>query len=202
MNLIDLTKVLDDGKHAATPAGAVGVVAVHRIWFDDWPLEREATVLEICERFLHDPAVSKYTGGELAYHVMIDKTGAAYQTLPLYELGRHAARWNVPAIGVGVLGDTRQRPATRPQYNTLVDVCAELVQALGHSPRDIVRVAQGEARALAGHDELPGGSADPAKRCPGRFLPMDQLRDDVAGIIAAQARQRLLAAGAVLRRSA
>jgi hypothetical protein len=57
-------------------------------------------------------------------------------------------------------------------------------------------------RVIKGHDGLPGGSANPSKRCPGLLLPMNPLRADVADVVKDGARQRLYEAGLVFTKAA
>lgn len=171
------------------------LVVVHRIWFDFWPLDKEVNAIEIYQEFLFNEEVAKVTGGELPYSVLVDRNGECWQGLSVNDVGKHAKRWNTPAIGVGVIGDFRQQSPTRAQYTALADFLAELLPSIGRMPHEWVLERGQNVQALSGHDELPDGSSDPNKKCPGRFLPMAQLRDDVARIIQAQAGQRLSALG-------
>jgi hypothetical protein len=51
---------------------------------------------------------------------------------------------------------------------------------------------------VAGHDELPEGSNDPDKRCPGAYLSRRDLRRDVALGMERQAMARLMAGSGVV----
>ena len=75
-------------------------------------------------------------------------------------------------IGVALIGDFRQRPPTEAQRLAAVRLCADLAQELMLKPE-----------AIVGHDELKEGSSDPDKECPGRYLPLPELRDEVRRII-------------------
>jgi hypothetical protein len=194
--LINIIEDCDDGKRSERSLDAVEALAVHRIGFDDWTQAQleAASPIEIARRFIDDPEVAKYTGGELAYTLLLDHKGVWWQCLRLGDTGKHARRWSVPAIGVGVIGDFRVRPPTPVQRAALVDGLARLAHAFGIDPLGRFGAYPTVPR-LAGHDELPGGSADPKKRCPGKFLPMADLRRDVALAIPRMAQAELLAAG-------
>lgn len=194
-NIIEL---VDDKKPHYRDAWGLNTVGIHRIWFDDWELDEEHTPVEICRRFIDDPDIAKYTRGELAYTIMIDAVGRRWQILELSDIGQHASVWNTPALGIGVIGDFRKRPPTRAQMIALIDLCSDLCPALGIDPMGKSSHRGLEAPSLAGHDELPRGSKDATKRCPGNLLPMDQLRWDVAAMIKATAQQRVLRDGLVL----
>lgn len=190
-SVVDLTREVDDGIARARTPGGLAVFAVHRIWLPNTPLDAAVSPEEICELLMHVPE----TGGELAYAALFAPDGRIWQVLPLYELGAHARKWNPVAAGLAVMGDPRSKPLTRPQYNALVDFCAEALPAIGRMPQEQVHYRGFTVHALSGHDELPDSSNDETKECPGRYLPMAQLREDVAAAIAAGAQQRLIAAG-------
>jgi hypothetical protein len=93
---------------------------------------------------------------------------------------------------VALIGDPRRKPPSTRQRNALVDILALLSVGFGF---DLFRVVKA-------HDELPGGSADPSRRCPGPLLPMNPLRADVADVVKDGARQRLYEAGLVFTKAA
>lgn len=158
MNLTDIISIVDDGKPAVRDLYKIMTLAIHRI--DRW-----GTPIEICKRFTSDPDVMKYTGGEIPYTFFITDTGEVHQALKLGDVGKHARRWNVPAIGIAVIGDFRREVPPAVQLAALTNLCFELITALGITPEEV-----------RGHDELEGGSADPTKKCPGKNLSMDWLR--------------------------
>lgn len=169
----------------------VRCLAIHRILFED-----TMDPVAIARKFVDDPEVSKYTGGETPYTFLVI-SNTVYQCLPLSDVGKHAKRWNFPAIGVGVVGDFRLCAPPSRQYNTLVDLCALLLPSFGLEPFEYVDHNGVSAPSLAGHSELIGGSQDPAKKCPGDKLSMEKLRKDVSDIMITRARQDMLAAGVV-----
>ena len=139
---------------------AVSRIIVHRI---DGLGE---SAIEICDRFQTDPDVAKYTGGENPYHFFILRSGQVEQACPLVEMTYHARRFNLAGIGVACIGDFRKHEPPQEQWRSLVDLCAVL-----RIWRELV---------IVGHTEL-GSSAtsDPAKECPGRYLPISGLIQDV-----------------------
>lgn len=181
MNVIDVIKQCDDGKPAVRDLANVTMLAIHRI--DRW-----GTAIDICKRFTTDPEVMKYTGGEVPYTFFVGEAGEVWQALPLADIGRHARRWNVPAIGIAVIGDFRKDVPPAVQLTKLEALCFELIKALGITPDDV-----------KGHDELPDGSADPTKRCPGKNLSMDHLRSKLKTMASVDQRgSRLRAAGFIV----
>ena len=104
----------------------------------------------------------------MPYPLLIDSVGRLTQTVPLRVVTPHARSFNPQGLGVGCIGDFRQRPPTAAQYATLVRTVAHLLERCGLGPE-----------AIRGHDELSGGSADPDKICPGQHLPLPALRTAV-----------------------
>lgn len=102
------------------------------------------------------------TYGRIPYHAVVDLRANIQQILPLSLMGAHAIGYNWRSWGVAVVGDTDQRPATADQWEALVWVCSSLAVA----NRGLI---------ISGHTSLPGASADPTKRCPGRYLPVTRL---------------------------
>lgn len=156
---IDVIEQCADGKVAVKDLEGIDTVAIHRIGKS---LGEDA--ITICRRFIDDPEVAKFTGGEVPYTFIIGETGTLWQCLPVSEIGAHARRWNAQALGVGCIGDFRRHDMPPAQLQQLVKLCAALQYAF---PKGLV---------IKGHDELPGGSSNPKKRCPGDRLKMDEVR--------------------------
>jgi len=204
----NVTTDVDDGRHRQRDSGALNRIAVHRCGVDlVWDNLIGYDAISICEAFTgRNPKwaeVAKATGGEIPYSFMIggnlgpdEFDGVIWQTLPVLEIGAHARRWNTTAIGVAMISDPRVRAVSDAQRQALIDLVSELCQAFKINP-------EGSDRSgvwyLAGHDELPGSSSDPNKRCPGKHAPMGELRASVAMKIArankVEALNRLVAAG-------
>ena len=191
---VDIRAEVDDGKvHLRDPWAAERIV-VHRILFGDLDPDSERIAIDTCLRFVEDENIVSVTGGELPYCVLIDGRGVKSLALAFSDIGRHARKYNSKSLSVAVIGDTRKKPPTRQQYNETVDCLAELCPAHDIDP---LGADSADVPYLAGHDEFPGGSSDPNKQCPGIYMPMAQVRHDVADRIANNARQRLLAAKGV-----
>jgi hypothetical protein len=190
VKIIDISKQVDDGKKRIRDFSAVDTIAVHRV---GWILKRDGslsskigdTAEEICEAFTSNPEVSKYTGGEIAYTLMVERDGTIKQCLPVDEIGAHARRWNKQAIGVACIGDFRHEEMGPDQRSALEDLLTLLCLSFNLDP----------LRAIRGHDELPGGSANPEKRCPGNRLIMGDLRRSVKALIQERGREELTEAG-------
>lgn len=113
-----------------------------------------------------------YIGGNLGPE---DCDGVVWQALPLDEIGHHGRRFSRGHIGIGVIGDFREKPPSKTQLRTLVSVCSDLCIGLGLDPY----------KAIKGHGEIEGshdGTKSPGRHnaCPGDLLNMFTLRDDVA----------------------
>jgi hypothetical protein len=204
LTIINVIDLVDDGKPAPRNFDQCDTVAVHRCGKDlIYGIDLGDTAEEICAHFTgrndRYPDVAKATGGQLAYSLMIGGDlgdprwdGVIWQCLPVDDVGFHARRWSKPAIGVALIADPRKKPPSAKQRDALIDLLALLSVGFGFDP----------FKAIKGHDELPGGSGDPNKRCPGPLLPMNPLRADVADIVRDGARQRLYEAGMVFSRVA
>jgi N-acetyl-anhydromuramyl-L-alanine amidase AmpD len=190
MKIVDITEKVDDRKEKVRDFDKIRTLAVHRV---GRLLNRQGQVVsnlgrkaeEICGRFISDPEVAKYTGGELAYTFIIEEDGTIKQCLPIDDVGQHAKRWNATALGVAVVGDFRYEEPTPQQHTALVDLLVALAQAWALDPMEAVK----------GHSELPGGSSTPEKRCPGPLLDMHSLRAEVRDFMRDAARQKLSEAG-------
>lgn len=165
LNFTNVISQCDDGKHRTRePLTDIDTVAVHRIGKS---LGEDAVT--ICRRFIDDPEVAKYTGGEVPYAFIIgaDAGSTIWQCLPISEVGAHARRWNKQAIGVACIGDFRKHVMPSHQYAQLIKLLACLQFGF---PRDL---------KIKGHDELPSASSDPNKKCPGDKLSMERVRSAV-----------------------
>lgn len=196
MKIVDIVDQVDDGKPRLRDFDKIRCFAVHRV---GRLLNRKLAVVsnlgrtaeQICDRFLNDPEVAKYTGGEIPYTFIIEEDGTIKQCLPIDDVGQHARRWNTIALGIAVIGDFRHEDPTPSQWVSLVDLLVALCEAWAVDPTEAVR----------GHSELKGGSIDPEKRCPGGRLDMVRLRDEVASLIKEIGRRRLSDAGLAWRRA-
>lgn len=197
MKIVDIIKQVDDGKHRTRDFDKIKIFAVHRVGrllnsSGDVVNDIGRTAEEICDAFLNDPAVSKYTGAEIAYTFIIEGDGVIKQCLPIDDVGQHARRWNTSALGIALVGDFRHEHPNEPQFNALCDLLVDLCSAWALDPRDAVR----------GHTELPGATADAAKRCPGDKIAYDEsgmegVRYEVVRLMKDSARLRLLNYGVV-----
>jgi hypothetical protein len=148
-------------------------IIVHRIevsqedpTFGDHPAE-------VIRFFATHPIGQKATGGKMPYPLLVDPSGVITQCLPLGVVSMHARKFNQRSIGVALVGDFRTRAPSAAQRQTLVWLGAHLLHRL-----------QLPVEAVCGHDGLDGGSTDPDKECPGRYLPMASLRADIAAALA------------------
>lgn len=199
LTIEDIISQVADGKSDLLDLTALKNIAVHRTGKDlKSGIDLGDTAFEVCEHFTgrnsQYPEVAKATGSEVPYGFMIGGNlgdpaydGVIWQCLQLSDAGRHARRWNDVAIGVAVIADPRVRPCSSKQMQSLIDLLTLLSMAIRREPYGI-----------KGHDELKGGSKDPAKQCPGPLLPMAVLREDVMAARSDMALQIALMAGMVL----
>ena len=106
-----------------------------------------------------------YTGGAIPYALLVKTDGGVDQLAEINDVTAHAGRWNYPSVGVAVVGDFRAIPPGIAQWKTCVTLAA---------------LFAGYGLANRGHDELPGGSRDPGKKCPGVHFGIITLRTAAA----------------------
>jgi hypothetical protein len=106
----------------------------------------------------------------MPYTLVVMRQGAIEQALPLSAVSPHAASWNLTSLGVGVVGDFRERMPTPFQMEALLWLNLWLCQlftwklpAAGHM--DV-------------HTEGRPASGDPDKKCPGPFFSVADLNED------------------------
>lgn len=105
------------------------------------------------------------TGGRTPYHIFIPQSGDVEQLLPLDARGAHASGgYNSRSIAIAVAGKLDTAAMLPAQWEALVDACESLQD---WRPKGLT---------VVGHTEQPNASRDPKKRCPGRKVPMDELR--------------------------
>lgn len=152
----------------------VGVV-VHRIEVSQEDPGYGDTASEVARFFAEHPLGRTATGGKMPYTVLVDRTGAVTQCVPLLRITPHAKSHNPTTVGVGVIGDFRTQAPPEPQRLGALQLVAALVRELNLS-----------AQAVHGHDELNDASHDPNKECPGRRWVMSEFRADVAALLASE----------------
>lgn len=104
------------------------------------------------------------TGGEVPYHVLVRQDATVEQLLPLIQRGAHAIGYNARSWAVAVAGNWDETAMPTHICEAMIDVVATLAVL----PMNV-----------HGHTELAGASKDPKKRCPGRFVNMDEIREAV-----------------------
>lgn len=163
-------EILDDlcfRKYDKRMLWSIDTIAIHRIWFDDWPLAYldSKSPRDIADRFATDPGMVKYTGGKQPYTFLVDRIGVWWQVAPINVVTMHASVWNRRALGVGVVGDFRRHELPQDQDVGLCRGVARLQAAFGLQSDRIIA-----------HDQLEGGSGDPDKECPGENLLIEDVR--------------------------
>jgi len=171
--VIDKTPICFDGNGYKLAPANVTTVVIHRL---SLAFKAEENPYPISDDQLDGPAVANTfknkkmgTGGRCPYHFLIrkDLDATVEQMLPLGIMGTHAlSKWNQQSFAVAMAGNTDTRECNKKQYDRLVELCRVLCWVNG-------------GLDLKGHDELVGGSKNPNKRCPGKYLPMNTLREKV-----------------------
>lgn len=88
------------------------------------------------------------------YHLLIKPGGEVEQMLPLSQRGAHSVGYNSRSIAVAIVGDFRDHVPETAQFASLIKVGEALMPL---------------CREMVAHSDLPGGSRDPKKVCPGRI---------------------------------
>lgn len=173
-SVIDCTKELDDGKDRVRSEEEIDTLIIHRVGKDSRTKANLGdTGPEIARKFLFDPAIAKYTGGQNPYTFYIGSDGTIWQALPVDEVGNHARRWNKRGIGIACIGDFRDVSPSKAQFEACVDLCAYLLKCLGlrHD-------------AVGGHSEFGATATNsPNKECPGSRFDLPYLRHQLANLV-------------------
>lgn len=170
--------IIDDGRIRKRDLMNIDRIIIHRI-------DLGTTAEEIGNRFTTDPELIKILGGDMPYSMIVRASGLIEQTLPISEVGPHAVRWNVPGIGIGMVGDFRRYNPSDEQWVSAVKLCTVISQWLK------------KPDAIFGHDELPDATKSPGKQCPGSQWNMDKFREAVMMTRRAKAYGDLIVSGCV-----
>lgn len=152
-------------------------IVVHRIEVSQEDSSFGDSPEEVIRFFADHPRWSKATDATMPYPLVIEADGQLTQTLPLELLSYHAVAANPDTIGIALIGDFRTKAPSKAQWQSLVVLCAQLLQSLGADGSSL-------EESLRGHDEVVGGSRTPDKECPGRELSMTRLREAVSEALA------------------
>jgi hypothetical protein len=167
-HLVDICWSKNLAAFTRRPLQDVRGIVVHRIEVSQEDSTFGDTPSEITRFFCEHPIGTHATGGKMAYPIVIEAGGQITQTVPLSCITPHAKLHNPTTIGIACVGDFRSAKLPQLQWRAVVKVCCELAHEFGF-----------DADAIHGHDELIGGSSDPNKECPGRYLSMEALRSDI-----------------------
>jgi len=160
MRVKNLIAFCDDGRERLIDVNQRRIVVVHRCGMGE-------DAVSVASAFQAPGQAGSATGHQMPYTFVVTRQGDVQQALRIGDVGPHALAWNVPGIGVALVGDMREEPATTEQRASLIELCRVLCGWLGKD------------ECIWGHDELKGGSKDLSKECPGRYLDMGALRRDV-----------------------
>jgi len=109
----------------------------------------------------------------LGYHYFVDLEGDVHRLAPDSHLKWHARSWSRGFLGGAVYGyfagDVPTAVHTHPtarQTLALTNLCCALWHRYGPLP-------------IVGHSDLPNGSFEPGKRCPGPLLDVQAISREV-----------------------
>lgn len=164
-------------------------IMVHRVGKDQkYGINLGDTAESIADHFVGQnkqyPEVAKATGGMVPYNYVITGAkgidGNVYKLLPDGAWGPHAMAWSSTHYGVAMIGDFRYHPPTANQWHALTFLCADLLLTC-----DIYTQSLQEPviNKIFGHTDVRGSSSDQNKRCPGSYVNISHLRDEVAKIL-------------------
>lgn len=188
----DCAKICNHRAHSRTE-NLLSRVAIHRCSFSHSAApffieDEKLDAAELASRFAvtDQYAPGYYTKGTLPYTFLIKRRGVIEQCLPIHAISSHALRWNVPAIGIAIVGDMRTERCTKSQWEKAIAFCA-LWKAYGLQ--------------IFGHDELPFAITDRRKKCPGAKFNMNVFRREVKNawekVAREAAKEKLVDLGAV-----
>jgi hypothetical protein len=172
--MISINRIAEcyDGRGVIMPIGNVRAIIVHRTDLCQWAPENPHPIPNdqldgpsLCKVFMSQPGLG--TGSRPPYHVLIKTDGTAEQMLPLSVMGEHCITMNHRSLAVAVVGDFNAIQPSLAQWETLVEVVASWAPING-------------GLDVLGHTDVPGGSANPGKRCPGKYLPVGPVEMEVA----------------------
>ena len=159
----DISLCYDDTGHPLDLSN-VRTIVVHRISMAAAGIEDSLlTGQALCEKFLDK---SLGTGGRPPYHLLNKPDGNVDQMLPLSIRGAHAIEANPTSWAIANVGNFTRDTIPDIQFDTLAKLCALLTPFNG-------------GLRIMGHDQVPGGSNDEHKECPGHLLDIDKLIDRV-----------------------
>jgi hypothetical protein len=195
--VIDIIDQVDDGRHKERNDDPWGIM-VHRCGVDlqtgvvfgyhgkavaDAFLGRVPAWLDAARATGYQNAYTVLFGGDLG---PAEFDGAAWQCLPLDEIGPHGRRFSPGFLGLGLIADPREKPISHRQRAALVDVCAVLCDGYGWDPTKRI-LGHGEVKGSHSGTKAPGRPA----ACPGDLLDMDALRFEIRAMMTHHRRSRL-----------
>ena len=164
--VVNAVEECSDGKHDVLMPEDAKIIALHRTIWEPQDAVKIRKRFQSYEEVDGKTGLAPYTGGQNPYHFMVLRDGSVTQTIELGERGHHARRWSRQAIAVALCHDAHFAPMPDPMGVALKEILRLLCLWVG-----------GVRGCLYGHSELPQGSADPNKNCPG--FPMGSLRDEL-----------------------
>lgn len=141
----------------------IDTIVVHRFGpeIPEWP--KLLSAADIARAFGEHPDLHR-TIGRMPYHFVVWDHGITEQAVAVRYQTPHAKAWNHRSVGVALFGDFRETKINAAQFASAAVLCRALCS---------VYTAQ-----LKGHDELPGGSSDADKVCPGAGAMLADLKSE------------------------
>lgn len=149
--------------------GNVSLVAVHRLSLSEradgnpTPIPDDQLIgTEVVKRFT-DPVHGRLLGTDRRepYHILIRTDAVAEQMLPLIIQGQHVASYNWCSWSIALVGRYHETELPDRMWAALIETLAVL---------DVL------PNKIRSHSEIDANKQPP---CPGRFVNMDWLRDEV-----------------------
>lgn len=114
--------------------------------------------------------VGRHTGGRGPYHSLYTpSTRTLHVATPSWARTPHAMRWNQHAYALAIVRDLRVDGLSDVEWGDVVDILTTISRDFNILP-DLI----------GGHTEFDKSTGDPSKECPGRCLPLGELRASVA----------------------
>jgi len=135
-------------------------IAVHRC-----SIGSEAA--EIARAYCTDPSLAAISKRQMPYTFVIRRCGMMEQALRVLDMAPHNAAFGFQAIGVALVGDFRTEAPTALQWHSLLVLCHVFSGWM-----------KGVA-SVAGHDGFPVARYLHDVDCPGKYLDIRRLWDEV-----------------------
>jgi hypothetical protein len=159
-NRIDAVREWDDADRPQRRQDHQQRLVVHRC-----SLGPEAA--DIARAYCTDPSLAAVSRRQMPYTFVIRRCGMMEQALRALDVTPHGVAFGFPGIGVALIGDFRTEAPTSLQWHSLLVLCHVFSGWLKG------------AESIMGHDGFPVSREEHVVDCPGQYLDIRRLWDEV-----------------------